>query len=171
MSTPRPFVLGVDPGYTGALAIVSLETLELEWVGDMPVAGSGPHKRVNSGQLAIMLDGWAQKLEAAYIERAQAHPADGKDKLFRYALGAGVLEGVLSGLAMVPIRKVAPSVWKASMGLTASKIDSLSKARRSWPYAAEAFFDRKKDHGRAEAALLALYGARRLRAVRASVVN
>jgi crossover junction endodeoxyribonuclease RuvC len=59
---------------------------------------------------------------------------------------------------MVPQVYVTPGKWKRFYGLSAEKEKSRELAIQTWP--ASDAFRRKKDHGRAEAALLALYGAK-----------
>jgi crossover junction endodeoxyribonuclease RuvC len=57
----------------------------------------------------------------------------------------------------VPLALFTAAVWKRSMGLDSSKSVSLDKARLQFP---TADLDRKKDHNRAEALLLAEYSRR-----------
>jgi crossover junction endodeoxyribonuclease RuvC len=53
---------------------------------------------------------------------------------------------------------VSPAQWKRAMHLTSDKEQSRARALETFPVCAH-HFARKKDHGRAEAALIALYGA------------
>ena len=52
---------------------------------------------------------------------------------------------------------MAASKWKRHYGLNSEKERARALALRLWPTSEH--FGRKKDHGRAEAALLARYGA------------
>jgi crossover junction endodeoxyribonuclease RuvC len=58
----------------------------------------------------------------------------------------------------VPLHLVSPSKWKRLFGLDADKERSRALALRLWPARSD-LFGPKKDHGRAEAALLARYAA------------
>ncbi len=57
---------------------------------------------------------------------------------------------------------VTPSIWKKHYGLDADKEKSRLKALQLFPKSA-AFFAKKKDHNKAEASLLASFGAGLLR--------
>jgi crossover junction endodeoxyribonuclease RuvC len=69
----------------------------------------------------------------------------------------GIAKGVVGSLH-IPTINVAPTKWKKHFGLTADKEQARALAISTWPFSEH--FRRKKDNGRAEAALLALYGAR-----------
>jgi len=77
---------------------------------------------------------------------------------WNYAEHYGILRCAITSVNAVKV-VVDPGVWKAHMGVTHDKETSLKKARELWPESAH-FFKRQKDHGRAEAALLAEYGRR-----------
>ena len=49
--------IGVDPGITGAIALLTDDDLFVE-VADMPVMQAGKHMQVNSAELARVLRGW-----------------------------------------------------------------------------------------------------------------
>jgi crossover junction endodeoxyribonuclease RuvC len=56
----------------------------------------------------------------------------------------------------VPLHLVSPSKWKRHFGLGSDKEKSRALALRLWPGRSD-LFGKKKDHGKAEAALLARY--------------
>jgi crossover junction endodeoxyribonuclease RuvC len=60
--------------------------------------------------------------------------------------------------AASPLHLVTPAKWKRYFGLDADKEKSRALALRLWPSRSD-LFTRKRDHGRAEAALLARYFA------------
>ena len=63
--------------------------------------------------------------------------------------------GVVGALA-IPVRHVSPAKWKRALGLNSDGETSRARAIETWPAQAE-LFARKRDHSRAEAALLGLY--------------
>lgn len=78
--------------------------------------------------------------------------------MFNFGRSYGVVEGVLLAHDTV-VRRVKPAAWKVSMGLMGKdKNASRAKAREYFPDQ-ERFFKRVCDDGRAEAVLLAVYGA------------
>jgi len=90
-------------------------------------------------------------------EASQAFPRQGVASVFRYARAAGVAEGVIAACG-ISIEYVSPAHWKRAFHLSADKEASRALAIARFPDA-HAFFTRKRDHGAAEACLLALYGA------------
>jgi hypothetical protein len=93
------------------------------------------------------------------VERVGPMPKQGVSSTFKFGRGLGLVEGVLGG-ALVPISYVSPAVWNRHFGLAADKEQARQKAIKIWPASAADLFSRKKDHGRAEAALIALWAQR-----------
>jgi crossover junction endodeoxyribonuclease RuvC len=147
--------VGIDPGLTGAVAL--LRGAELVEVVDMPVVTpKGRKPRVDVGGLASVLAAWAPV--EALVERVGPAPGAGVSSMFRFGYGAGAIEGVLAGLG-IEVVLVAPTVWKPAMRLGSDKGRARAEAQRLFP-ALASLFDRVRDDGRAEAALLGLYGVR-----------
>src|SRR5262245_19714551 len=141
-------ILGVDPGVTGGVAFL-YPSGEI-FADDIPTAGGEVDvdtlvRRVREMQPAL-----------AVIERANAMPKQGVASTFKYGVAYGALRTVTT-LCGVPYRLVTPGKWKAHFHLGADKEKSRGLAIQFWPGCG--FFSRKKDHGRAEAALIARYGA------------
>lgn len=151
-------VLGVDPGAAGALAMLDTELSALV-VCDMPnaIVKTGRTSRVQISEfwLATQLETWQP--DRAWIERVHAMPKQGVSSSFSFGLSYGVVRGVLAGLG-IPTQLVTPQEWKKSFRLGPSKNEARLIAARLFP-ASAASFARAKDDGRAEAALLALFGA------------
>ena len=83
-------------------------------------------------------------------------PGQGTRSMFTVGLGYGVWLGIITALAL-PYTSVRPSVWKRSLALGKDKEVSRLRAMQLYP---GADLRRKRDHGRAEALLLASYGLR-----------
>jgi crossover junction endodeoxyribonuclease RuvC len=151
-------ILGVDTGLTGACAVVELgaDGPRVIAITAMPVVGVGARRRVD----AIGLQQWLLETgpNHAIIEAAQAFPRQGTASIFRYGRAAGVAEGVIAACG-IPIEYVSPAHWKRVFRLSADKEASRAFAIARFPDA-HAYFARKRDHGAAEACLLALFGAR-----------
>jgi len=149
--------LGVDPGLSGALAII--ETINsvpvLIDAIDMPSTGTGAKARVD----IIAAAEWIAKHapSTAYVERAQAFPGQGASSGFSYGRAVGALEAVVA-LCAIPMILVEASVWKRQLRLPGKdKEAARQRALQLFP-SQHALFARKRDHGRAEAALIALAG-------------
>ena len=146
---------GVDPGASktapGAVAVMSQDGRHLaveDWPGD-EVA------------LAALVRGllWEYGRPALVaVEKQQSMPKQGVASVFALGLNFGQWLGVLAGqsLAVVLVR---PCEWKKGyVPAGADKSESVAVVRRRWPSVPIPF---KKNHGRAEAVLLADVARRR----------
>jgi hypothetical protein len=111
-------ILGVDPGLSGALAIV--ETINgvpvLVDAIDMPATGSGAKARVDIIAAASWIAKHAPSM--AYVERAQAFPGQGASSGFSYGRAVGSIEATIA-LCQIPMILVEASVWKRRLHLRA----------------------------------------------------
>jgi len=85
--------------------------------------------------------------------------AEGVSSMFSFGRAAGIVEGVLAGL-LVSFELIPPATWTKSMRTFGGRYGSRSAGTRVVPDDAH-LFARKKDDGRAEAALIACYAAER----------
>lgn len=146
-----PHVMGVDPGATGAWALVSDGWAT---VHDCPVFSG-----ILSESGRVLLRRAQPGLVCAYVEFAASRPGQGVRSMFNFGMNYGAWLGVLS-YEGVRVELVTAGVWKKYFGLTRDKDESLAKALEIFPTMAKELA-RKKDHGRAEALLIAEYGRRK----------
>ena len=95
---------------------------------------------------------------ACWIEDVHSMPRQGVASAFKFGRAFGTVIGVVGG-AGIPINYVTPGKWKRALGLSSDKTACRRRAQELWPQQAH-LFARVKDDGRAEAALIALYGSR-----------
>lgn len=154
--------MGIDPGAFGAIAILDKDSRELVII-DMPTlkVKRGPRvvNQVDAHMLADALRGHVTADTSALIEKVHAMPGQGVSSMFSFGRAAGIVEGVLAGLS-VPFQLIPPATWTKSMRTFGGKDGSRQRAQELFPDYAH-LFARKKDDGRAEAALLACYAAER----------
>jgi len=141
-------ILGIDPGVTGGIAYLYPDGRVV--AEDIPVAGG----EVDVDSLAARIRTYRPCM--AVIERAGAMPGQGVSSTFKFGAAYGALRAVVAALE-IPQHIVGPAVWKRHFSLDKDKERSRALAIRLWP--GTGWFSRKKDHGRAEAALIARYGA------------
>jgi crossover junction endodeoxyribonuclease RuvC len=98
-------------------------------------------------------------LDLAVLEQGGVRPQNGRVGASTFWLGLGVVRGILAA-HFVPLEIVSPSGWKHAMRVTTDKDSSRLRASAIFPRWAGQW-SRVKDHGRAEAALIALHGAAR----------
>ena len=139
--------LGIDPGQSGAMALL---TDELPQVEDWP---SDPNAA------ADLLREWLgqYRVELAALERVNAMPKQGVSSTFKLGCNLGAWQGILSALGL-PYLMPTPREWQKGLVKPSDgpdpKARSLAVARRLFP---DEELSRKKDHGRADALLLAWY--------------
>lgn len=144
-------VMGVDPGVSGAVAFYFPMVPGRIAVDDVPVAGG----EINVNELARLIR--IHRPTLAVIERVSAMPGQGVVSMFNFGRSYGDVRGVI-GAMDVPLHFVTPQKWKRHFGLSSDKDECRMRAIRMFPAVAESFKLKKHD-GRAEAALIALYGA------------
>jgi crossover junction endodeoxyribonuclease RuvC len=151
-------VLGIDPGVRGGLAVIEINAdtaPKLVDAIDIPVTGVGAKERVDVLAIRTWIE--THQPQHALIERAQAMPKQGASSGFKYGRAVGGLE-VAVALCGIPLTIIEPSMWKKFHNLRGGEKEaSRQRALQLFP-AAHALLARRKDHGRAEAALIALIG-------------
>ena len=151
----------MDPGAVGALVIYDDATQSLT-IYDMPTYEEkvGTEKRVRVD--AFTLGRWLrdQEIDVAYIEKVGARPNQGVSSMFAFGRAAGIVEGALGALG-VSVRFLRPQQWQRLAHVAGGefvKDNARAKVQKLFP-AQAAEFKRKKDSGRADAALIAYAGA------------
>jgi crossover junction endodeoxyribonuclease RuvC len=149
-------ILAIDPGITGALAFYEVERGNVE-VFDMPLLDGD----VNPHALKYMI--LNNMPDFAVIEKVHPMPKEGVSGVWRFS-AAYTTARVVVMLLNIHCVLVSPAMWKNRMNLKGGK-EGKEQARNqailTFPDSA-AQLNRKKDHGRAEAALLAVYASRTL---------
>ncbi len=153
-------IYGIDPGFTGAIAIWRPLPRSLH-LYDMPTLKNAKGK--TELDLHTLFDLLAPEDDAqrlAVVEQVGAMRGQGVSSMFRFGQGYGAIQMALAG-HKIPTRLVTPSKWKSHFGLSRDKGVSRGLAMQRFPEQAQ-MFNRVKDDGRAEAALIALYGQEKM---------
>lgn len=151
--------LGIDPGLDGAIGVLRADdTLA---VHDMPTlrVGAGGKRTVDYAALASLVDQIHRDgmPHLAVIEQVASSPQMGVSSAFAFGDGYGLVKGVLAA-HFVPLRFVTSPSWKRAVRIAAGSGKDVSRQRASefFPRYA-AIWQRVRDDGRADAALLAWY--------------
>jgi len=151
---------GVDPGLTGAIAFHS-DTEQLK-IFDMPTETVRTKNRIDFFRIHNIFKQFVYQIECGYVEKVSGMAYTDKSGFmrgqssaasFNFGFGYGLLLGAIFSLSITTY-ETPSNVWKPSMGLSSRKEDSLELVRKLFPMH-KTYFTRKKDHGRAEASLLA----------------
>jgi len=155
-------IVGIDPGLSGALFFIDPARPSTGEAVDLPVhllmRGGKKKREVDVSGLIEILAG--RRLEHVFLEQVSAMPGQGVSSVFAFGKTYGVILGVVAAHA-IPLTLVAPAVWKRALGVPKAKDGARARASQLLPEAA-AQWRLKKHDGRAEAALIALYGARQI---------
>lgn len=151
-------VIGIDPGLSGAIAVLPPDAGQAIGVFDMPTVAyskTGFVKNVmDVNALASLLRPFRTADVAVFMERVNAFPGQGVGSMFSLGMSFWGAAGVVAGLGMA-LHLVPPQQWKAHFKLNKDKDLARGLAARLYP---GVDLTRKKDHGRAEALLIARYG-------------
>lgn len=153
-------ILGIDPGQTGALAIYNPKHGRVT-VADIPTLALTVNKSVKHIIDLAAIKEWLCTHEIlinhVVMEKPTAMPKQGITSAFNFGWTNGGLTGVIVGALAVRLTLIPPATWKRAMKLTDDKDACRLRASQLFPEDAPKW-QRKKDDGRAEAALLAYYG-------------
>ena len=155
-------IVGIDPGLSGALFFLDPRDPATGKAVDLPVyllTRGGKKKRELdvAGLIRLLVQ---HPLTHAFIEQVGAFPRQGVSGVFAFGKTYGTILGVLACRG-VPLTLVPPVRWKRALHVSKDKDACRARASQLLPQAAGQWPLRRHD-GRAEAALLALYGVRQL---------
>ena len=151
-------IIGVDPGLTGAIAI--LDGNKVINLFEMPIMAEGKKnkRQLNSAQLvSIIKENIKNKEETAVIvEQVNAMPGQGVTSMFNFGQTFGAIKGVCAALEL-PIFFVRPSKWKKHFELiNSSKDSSRTKVIEMYPSLSNQL-SKKKDVNKSDAILIARF--------------
>lgn len=159
--------LGIDPGVSGALAVIHPEGVRLF---DVPTRKGTRGEQFLAGEMADLLRPFADN--SAYVEIEQAAPSyrrpDQGEKgssgnmnaAMKIGYGVGLWEGILVALS-IPYEFTPAATWKRVFRLTGQdKKASRARAQELFPELRTELGKKRPDFS--EALLIAEYGRRRL---------
>jgi crossover junction endodeoxyribonuclease RuvC len=153
------YCIGVDPGLSGAIAVMSPESLKIFDMPTMTVERNGKAKRqVSASELAAILSNYNSNDCHVYVEKVSAMAGQGVTSVFSFGRSFGMIEGILAAFKM-PVTFVPPATWVKAVGRGQGKDASRARAMELFPSDQDQF-KRVKDDGRADAALIAYWGSR-----------
>jgi crossover junction endodeoxyribonuclease RuvC len=152
------YIIGIDPGKSGAVVIMSGVEGKVFDVFEF--------KKFTHQDIAFMLKNYAhgvsidpmQPIEdaKAYIEKVHSMPKQGVASSFKFGYEYGVMIGMLRAIG-IPFEEVTPQKWQKAMGCMTKGDKNVTKRK-----AQDLFGDKNRTitHATADAHLIAEYGRR-----------
>ena len=141
-------ILGIDPGLTGALAYIGDDNMAT--VMDMPLtAGFHGKQMVDVTTIVDVVENMWKSPEYIIIETPTFRHGNAAVSTTTTWFNYGRLTAAFTDWG-----EVMPATWKKQLKLSHDKRESLEMARGLFPHLAS-LLSRQKDHGRAEALLIA----------------
>ncbi len=128
-------VIGIDPGLSGAIAV--LKDKKIQEIFDVPVMPEGKKnkRQLNSAQLVKLIKDIISDNEetVVVVEHVTAMPGQGVTSMFNFGQTFGAIKGICAALGL-PIFFVRPAKWKKYFDLiNSSKDASRTKAIEMYP--------------------------------------
>ena len=170
MISTKTWILGIDPGVNGALALVSPDPVEILRVWDMPnyeeVLTTGKKRKSVHLDELIKIFKFVQTMGASddanirvHIEKVQAYGKQSAPAAFNFGYSSAI-PFALSRVFGWEVTKISPVSWKRYFALQATAKDAARlKVLRHFPRDSE-LFKRKMDVDRADAVLIAFFKER-----------
>jgi len=151
-------IIGIDPGLSGAIAI--LKDNKVLNIFEIPVMSEGKKnkRQLNSAQLVRLLKDNIKDDEevSVVVEQVNAMPGQGVTSMFNFGQTFGAIKGICAALGL-PIFFVRPSKWKKHFELiNSSKDSSRTKAIEMYPLLSSEL-SKKKDVNKSDAILIARF--------------
>ena len=160
---------GADPGAEGAVALLDAETCRVVAIVDMPMSGTELRVRELALDLIAALDG--RRCGHIWIERQNPYAGPGRRIGSSSAFHLGERYMAVKAIAACygwPLEVVTAAKWKKHFNILADKALALDAAGRLMPSdvgfwtVRRGFCTKAAAIGRAEAALIGLFGIRAL---------
>ena len=147
------WTLGIDPGKHGAAVLLDMDGRIVRcW--DTPTLKAATKTVYDTKAMCGIIH--IAKVDGAdiAIERVHAMPGQGVTSTFSFGEGYGIWLGMI-GMAELPLSYYSPQAWQKTQlaGMPKGKGSARLRAKQLWP--ACTLFDRVRDDGRADAALIA----------------
>lgn len=177
MSSSQTVYIGIDPGLSGAIAVITPDTYA---VHDMPTleVEAGKKRNKTTGKMNPIIRNKYNIAEVRrilsqirdeahrncypvqlWLEKSQAMPDQGCVSHFNYGVGFGILQ-CASICLDIPLNLVAPVTWKKVVmaGQGKEKAAAVYRAQQLFPHVVLTTPRGRLLDGRAEALLIAHYG-------------
>ena len=139
-------IIGIDPGCNGSAVLIRAD-------GSVDCACFG---KMTQADITETLAEWREgETVFAYIENVHSMPKQGVASSFKFGVGFGFLQGVLSAIK-IPFEFVTPQTWQKALSCQSKGDKNVTKQK-----AQQLFPNEKITHANADGLLIAEYGRRK----------
>ena len=150
-------ICGVDPGLKGAIALFRPGLLKVWDIPIFEVQRNGKTKNeINYDALGEIFFGMPEDTHG-FVEKVGAMPGQGVTSMFAFGDCYGAIKGAMAAVKIPRAGDPTPQAWQKVMQARGGKDGSRQRATQLLPAYADLWRLVKYD-GRAEAALIAMYG-------------
>jgi len=151
-------IVGIDPGIKGAAAVIDNDGKMADVIDIPTIVMNGDRREVDTAALFEWL-GRQVKPRRIIIEHVHSMPHDGHVGAFKFGMTYGMIRAIC--MRVTPnVELVKPALWREYFDLLGrDKEASRMLAQRLFPAMSDKLV-RQMDHNRAEAMLIAWFGAR-----------
>jgi hypothetical protein len=135
-------VLGLDPGWSGGVALLDDFGSIAEYHG---------FSTMTESEIIEVMNRMVAHASVCYIEKVHSMPRQGVASSFKFGMIYGLLRGLIVG--RVRMIEITPQAWQKSLGCLTKGDKNISKAK-----AQQLFPGIKITHATADALLIAYYG-------------
>ena len=147
-------IAGIDPGKSGGIVVLDLQTKGIEYLGPLPYIGGD----VAVHELQDILASCGSSVTDCFIERVHAMPNQGVVSMFTFGKGFGRLTATAE-LACNAVLLVRPQDWKKQAGLSGKKKEAAVELFLQEQPQYKGEFNKATLSGIADAYFIAKYGA------------
>lgn len=160
-------ICGADPGLGGALAVYNSDVNTIVDMMDIPtdaaVIGGKTRRRLDEEKLLNETRNLMTRTgcRVAIVEDVQGYGKQSASAAFQFGFVAGQINMALRGAGIIRLERRTPAVWKLRMEVPLEAPAIVALAKRHFPNCDALWHGPRGGlmHDRAEAALLAKYGA------------
>lgn len=157
MTKKRTFIIGIDPGKSGAIAVIDCDNGYILECISMPVAG----KDLDLSAINLFLSRYAVDTRCVFIEKVGAMPGQGVTSMFNFGFTVGAIHALVAA-HQIPRYTVTPQAWKKLVlaGTLKDKAAAVDYCNRAFPQTSLLRTSRSKkpNDGMADAICIAVYG-------------
>ena len=154
----KNYILGIDPGLSGGLAVLDPINQDIICGEIMPAKDLINRREIDPYDLSKIIEPYCNDIKFAVLEDVFSMPGQGVASMFSFGVTKGMIMGVL-GAYQIKMIRTQPSIWKLAMKLDSNKQKSFDLASKLFSRQ-QSMWRLKKQEGVAEAALIAKFGER-----------